>query len=119
VNGGRAKLFRNDLPLGEGRWIRLRLHGRPPNVDAVGAQVTTYVAGRAQRRTVRTGSSYLSQSEANPLLFGLGEATRADSVLVQWPTDGRVQRTGPLEAGRTYSLREGSPVLAGRPGRKP
>lgn len=115
VNGGHTKLFRNDLPSDQGHWIRLRLRGRRPNADAVGAVVTVYFGGRAQRRMVRTGSSYLSQSEANPLVFGLGEATRADSVWVRWPTTGREERTGPLEAGRTHVIEESASSVAAPP----
>ncbi|MFQ5678963.1 MAG: CRTAC1 family protein [Gemmatimonadota bacterium] len=109
VNGGRPMLFRNELPATEGHWLRLELRGRAPNTRAVGAVVTLYAGGVTQRRMVRTGSSYLSQSELNPLLFGLGEADGADSVRVRWPTDGRVERRGPLEAGRTHVIEESRP----------
>ena len=105
VNGGAPRLFRNDLPPGA-RWIRIRLVGSPPNRDAVGAVVTMHAGGRAQRRHVRTGGSYLSQSETNPLVFGLGEAHRADSVTVRWPTTGVVQTIGPLEAGEARTVTE-------------
>ncbi|HUG41616.1 MAG TPA: CRTAC1 family protein [Longimicrobiales bacterium] len=109
VNGGPPRLLRNDTPPEAlGSWLRLRLEGRPPNTHAVGATVTVFAGDRVQRRRVRTGSSYLSQSETNPLLFGLGPLGVADSVRVEWPTVGRGSTTaGPLRAGRTHTIREG------------
>lgn len=112
VNGGPPKLFRNERPLDETHWVRLRLAGRAPNPEAIGAVVTLYADGRAQRRMVRTGSSYLAQSETNPLLFGLGRSPRADSVHVRWPTRDETVRFGPFEAGRTYLIREAAPAVA-------
>ena len=106
TNGDRARLFRNDLPAGESRWIRLRLEGMAPNRGAVGAVVTVYTGEHRQRRVVRTGVGYLSQSESNPVLIGLGDASVADSVTVRWPTTGREDRIGPVSAGETRVVTE-------------
>lgn len=97
TNGGPAKLFRNDLEPGPG-WVRLRLEGAAPNLGAVGATVRVFVGDVAQRFVVSTASSYLSQSEANPVLAGLGGAPQADSIVVVWP-DGARSVAGPVEAG--------------------
>ncbi|MXX78764.1 MAG: CRTAC1 family protein [Gemmatimonadales bacterium] len=104
TNGGPAKLFRNDLEPGPG-WVRLRLEGTAPNLGAVGATVRVFVGDAAQRFVVSTASSYLSQSEANPVLAGLGGAPRADSVVVVWPGGARTV-TGPVEAGAALTIRE-------------
>ena len=106
VNGGPAKLLRNDLAEEDANWIRLRLAGAAPNLEAVGAEVTVFAGELMQRRYVSTGSSYLSQSEANPVVFGLGGATGVDSVLVRWPTTGQTTRTGSLASGAEHTLRE-------------
>ncbi len=106
VNGGPVKLLRNDLPEGSASWIRIRLEGAAPNTDALGAEVTVFAGSKSQRRYVRTGSSYLSQSESNPVVIGLGDASRADSVVVRWPTTGDTVRIGPLEAGREHTITE-------------
>lgn len=97
TNGGPAKLFRNDLEPGPG-WVRLRLEGAAPNLGAIGATVQVFVEEVAQRFVVSTASSYLSQSEVNPVLAGLGGAARADSVVVTWPGGDRTV-VGPVEAG--------------------
>lgn len=104
VNGGAPKLLRNDVETVSS--IRLRLAGRPPNRGALGAVVSVFAGSTRQRRTVATGSSYLSQSDLETLIFGLAGAKQADSVIVRWPTDGRISRFGPLAADGTYVLDE-------------
>jgi hypothetical protein len=105
VNGGPAKLLRNDLPTDGARWLRIRLIGAAPNRDAIGAVVTLYAGETAQRRMVRTGSSYLSQSELNPVILGLGEHAAADSLVVRWPGGG-ISRHGRAEAGSELVINE-------------
>jgi hypothetical protein len=46
---------------------------------------------------VKTGSSYLSQSEL-ALTFGLGKRDKADRVVIEWPS-GRVEEHKNLAAG--------------------
>jgi len=64
------------------------------------------VGERLQTGMVRSGSSYLSQSDL-ALTFGLGAATEAAEVEVRWP-NGTVESFGALAAGREHPLREGS-----------
>jgi len=94
--------MRNDSTTGNG--IRLRLTGSAPNLFAMGAKAVVTAGNLSQSKTVRTGSSYLSQSEL-VLVFGIGEATQAE-VRVEWP-DGRLEEVGRLDAGATYTLRQG------------
>ena len=113
TNGGPVRMLRNDVDH-EGRtWVRLRLRGSPPNRDAVGAVARVFVGDRAQRFMVGTAGSYLSQSETNPVLAGLGGAPRADSVVVTWPRGG-VSREGAIEAGTERVLREPPGAVAAR-----
>ncbi len=110
-NGGVAQLFRNDSSP-RGGAVRLRLRGTTVNRDAVGTRVTAVVNGQRVSRMVRTGSSYLSQSEL-VLSFGLGEAAALDVVVVEWP--GRpAERLGRLAAGATYDVVEGRGVVGSR-----
>jgi hypothetical protein len=104
TNGGPAVLFRNDRSDGN-RGIRLRLVGTKSNRDAIGAVVRLTAGGVTQTRVVRSGSSYLSQSEL-PLTFGLGPRDRADLVVVAWPS-GRTEEFKSVAAGRTYDIVEG------------
>jgi hypothetical protein len=61
---------------------------------------------------VRTGSSYLSQSEL-PVTFGLGRRDRVDEAIVEWPGGGR-DTIGALRAGRAYVVTEGKGVTSER-----
>jgi len=107
VNGGPAKLLRNDLPGSDSsNWIKFRLIGKPPNRNAIGAAVTVSAGDLHQRKTIRTGSSYLSQSDISVMIFGLGSHTQADSIEIRWPTSGRVDKLGSARAGRFYEIDE-------------
>jgi hypothetical protein len=95
-NNGPATVYRTDLRNG-GHSLRLRLRGVRANRSAIGARVIVTLGGVTASRLVRTGSSYLSQSEL-PVTFGLGRAARADRVVIEWP-GGRRDDRGPLAAG--------------------
>ncbi len=115
ANGGHAQLFRNTTSP-TGGLVRLRLRGTTSNRDAVGARVTAVVNGQRVSRSVRTGSSYLSQSEL-VLSFGLGPSPTLDEVAVEWP--GRpVERLGRLAAGATYEVVQGRGVVGRTPFRR-
>ena len=105
-NGGRAHLYRNDLQRPH-HSLRIRLRGTQSNRDAIGAKVTVTVGEVTTSRLVRTGSSYLSQSEL-PLTVGLGTSTRATRVVIDWPSGQREDR-GPLTTGMVHVLVEGRP----------
>jgi hypothetical protein len=103
TNGGPASLYRNDSAVGNA--LRLTLRGTTSNRDAIGARVRVFAGKDRLSRTVKTGSSYLSQSEL-PLTFGLGPNTRADRIVVEWPS-GKVEEHKDVAAGRSYTLTEG------------
>jgi hypothetical protein len=54
---------------------------------------------------VKSGSSYLSQSELS-LTIGLGRRDRADRVVIHWPS-GRTEEFTNLATGRAYTAVEG------------
>jgi len=103
TNDGPAMLYRNDVTNGN-RSIRLRLTGTKSNRDAIGALVRLFTPDGQQTRMVKTGSSYLSQSEL-ALTFGIGRREAADRVVVEWPS-GRTDEFKSIAAGR-YDLVEG------------
>ena len=53
------------------------------------------------------GSSYLSQHAAGELLFGLGDATRVDSLEITW-LGGSTQILTDLPVNRTLHIEEGT-----------
>jgi hypothetical protein len=107
TNNGPAFLFRNDQ-LTRCQSVRLRLVGTQSNRDAIGAAVRLESAGLVQSRLVKSGSSYLSQSEL-PLTFGLGKRDQADRVVIQWPS-GRTEEFKNLRAARAYDCLEGKGI---------
>jgi len=70
------------------RYLGLRLHGGPSNRSAIGAKVTLHNALGTQVREVRAGESY-GISNSHLILFGLGQTTAVDSVVVRWPSGAR------------------------------
>jgi hypothetical protein len=103
TNQGPALLYRNDLAPGA-RSLRVRLIGTKSNRDAIGSVVRLTTAGGTQSRMVKTGSSYLSQSELT-LTFGLGGHDSASKLVVEWAS-GAVQEFGKTAAGE-YECTEG------------
>jgi hypothetical protein len=106
TNNGPAYLYRNDQT-GGNRSIRFRLTGTESNRDGIGALVRVYYGGQTSSRMVRSGSSYLSQSEL-PVTFGLGKRESVDRAVIRWP-NGRVEEFKNLKAGR-YDCVEGKGV---------
>jgi enediyne biosynthesis protein E4 len=103
TNNGPAYLYRNDQLAGN-RSIRFRLTGTKSNRDAIGAIVRIFHDGLSQSQMVKTGSSYLSQSEL-PLTFGLGQHDKVERVQVEWPS-GAKEEFKNLAAGRAYQCTE-------------
>ena len=101
---GSPVLLRNEVP-NPGHWLRLKMIGQKSNRDGFGAQVEITAAGFKQYSEVRTNSSFESASDPR-LHFGLGAATRVDSIVVRWPS-GQVDRLGPQAADQELVLKEG------------
>ncbi len=85
-NGGKAVLLRNQGR--QGHWLGVRLQGIQSNRSGIGARVVIAASGGLQSGEVRSGSSYLSQSQL-PLHFGLGAAQRVERLTVFWPSGRR------------------------------
>jgi hypothetical protein len=103
-NNGPARVYRNHTA---GRhWLGVRPVGRTSNRDGIGALVSVRTGDRTQTRMVRTGSSYLSQSERTPL-FGLGTALHVDELVIRWPS-GLVDRLRDVSVDQRLTVREPS-----------
>jgi hypothetical protein len=104
-NGGPARIYLN--PVNDPRRsVRVRLIGAgKSNRDAIGAKVTASIGGRTLTQQVSGGQSYLSASEKT-LTFGLGGASKIDSLEIRWP-DGAVQTLADVPGGARLTLTEG------------
>jgi hypothetical protein len=112
TNSGPAYLFRNEG--GSNHSMRLKLMGTKSNRDGIGAvvRVTSNNNQDKQTKMLRSGSSYLSQSEL-VLTFGLGAQAKADSVDIQWPS-GQVDKLSNVSAGQTVTVQEGRGIVSAR-----
>jgi hypothetical protein len=87
-----------------GHWLLVQPAGSRSNRSAIGARVMLSGAGRVQTDELRSGGSYLSQNDMR-LHFGLGSATRADSITVRWPS-GEKTVLRDVAADRVVTIRE-------------
>jgi hypothetical protein len=108
VNGAAPLLLQNNGG-NSNNCIRLVLRGTKSNRDAIGAIVKVKLGSSGLRRMVRSGSSYLSQSEL-PLTLGLGNLTTAEEIGVRWPS-GKVTRLKNEAANQTLVVDEEKGVL--------
>jgi enediyne biosynthesis protein E4 len=91
-------------------WVALHLIGGPKSPrDAVGATVYLSAGGIRQRGDVISGGSYASSNDFRPH-FGLGAATKVDSVEVRWPS-GAVEHLTLPGVDRFYSVEEGRGIV--------
>lgn len=98
-NHGTMKLYENNTGSGSGRhFVSMRLTGRAPATEAIGAKVTVVAdinangvidSGETQVRAVAANSNYNSQNSTD-IHFGLGDASIIKTLRVEWP-DGHVQ----------------------------
>jgi hypothetical protein len=90
-------------------WVSLELAGTKSNRLAIGARIRLSAGGMTQTDQVRSGGSYLSQSDLR-VHFGLGTATKIDSVEIRWPS-GASDVIKNLEADRFYAILEGKGIV--------
>jgi hypothetical protein len=107
TNNGPAYLYRNDQTAGH-KWVRLRLVGTKSNRDGIGAVVKFEAGDLAGSRMVKSGSSFLSQSEL-PVTIGLAHRDAVERLTVLWPS-GRSEEYKGLRSGRRYEVIEGKGI---------
>lgn len=103
--GPQVRLLRNEWGPG-GHAIAIKLTGGHSNRDAIGAAVEVEWAGKRTVSFVQAGSGYLSQ-HTKTLHFGLGDASHADRIAIDWPS-GLRQEFRNFEAGFRYHITEGN-----------
>lgn len=85
-----------------GHWIGFHLVGPAVNRFAVGAQVKLFAGSLLGVREVRSGGSFLSQSDLRPH-FGLGSHQGPVRAEIRWP-DGRRQTQSFAETDRYWTI---------------
>ena len=89
-------------------WISLELAGRRDRL-ALNARVKVTAGDLVQTDEVRSGGSYLSQSDLR-LHFGVGDYRHIDRVDISWPSGGNQALTH-LEVDRFYCVQESAGVV--------
>lgn len=102
----RPSLYYNTAAVGN--FISLQLVGVKSNRAALGAVVTLEQGGDKREKEVRSGDSYISQSDLR-LHFGLGKSEKAEKVVIRWP-NGSVDTFSDLPANQYYVVQEGSGI---------
>ncbi len=119
-NDGHVDVVVNDLdgpPMilrnegGDGnRWLTLELAATKGNRLAIGARVRVVTGKVEQTEEVRSGASYLSQSDLR-VHFGIGKSTKIDLIEIRWPS-GKVEQLKDVAADKFYSILEGEGIVA-------
>ena len=115
ANNGPVRLLRNDNG-NQNDMLRIRTVGTRSNRDGIGAKVTVKKNdGTRLFAMVKSGSSYLSQSEL-PLTFGLGkpDAVRTVSIEIVWPS-GQKDSISNVKPNQFITVQEGKGVVAVTP----
>jgi hypothetical protein len=100
----RVSLLRNDGG-NRNRYLNVRLVGTKSNRSAIGARVTVTAGGRTQVGEVRSGSSFMSQSDLR-LHFGLDQSQVVERLEIEWPSGAKETITG-VSSNRFVTVVEG------------
>jgi hypothetical protein len=114
ANHGPARLLRNDNA-NQNDMLRVKTVGTRSNRDGIGATITlTTSQGTRLVRMVKTGSSYLSQSEL-PVTFGLGKPVEGKTVklTIAWPS-GQRDSLSNIRVNQFLTVQEGKGIVSSR-----
>ena len=102
--GGRARLYRNDIPR-KGHWLKVSCWLPTENRLAIGAVVRAYAGNKRWTSQLMPSSSYLA-SNAPEVHLGLGATSRIDHFEVIWP-NGAAERFEGSDVDRYVKLESG------------
>ena len=109
TNNGPAYLFRNDGG-NRNNWLCVKTVGTKSNRDGIGAVVRAESASGKQWNTVRSGSSYCSQSDL-AITFGLGTDTVVKALEIDWPS-GLKQTLNNIPVNQCITVEEGKGIVS-------
>ncbi len=112
ANNGTARVLRNDNG-NQNDVLRVKTVGTRSNRDGIGAKVSVKTStGLHVSEMVKTGSSYLSQSEL-PLTFGLGKPQngKTASMTIEWPS-GKKDMIPDIKPNQFVTVQEGNGIVS-------
>ncbi len=113
ANAPLLQIFRNQSQVEPTRFVALQLEGSNHAAEAkvgrssrnaIGAQIEVHAGSRRLLRELRAGEGLAAQNSAT-LVIGLGAASRAERVLVRWPS-GNESEIEDVPAGTLLRIRE-------------
>src|SRR2546426_10003438 len=100
-----ASIYENVKPRDDSsHYLQIRLQGEPPNMRGIGSTLVLTAGGQKQYLYQSPYRGYMSTVD-DRAHFGLGAATRVDSLEVIWP-DGRYQLLTDLAVDRMVTVRQ-------------
>jgi hypothetical protein len=90
-------------------WISFQLEATKGSPLALNARLRATAGALVQQDEVRSGGSYLSQSDLR-IHFGLGSHEKVDKLEIFWPS-GKVETLTNVGADHFYTLKEGEGVI--------
>jgi enediyne biosynthesis protein E4 len=115
ANNGPARLLRNDNA-NQNDTLRVKTIGTRSNRDGIGAKLTLKTnKGVHLFAMVKSGSSYLSQSEL-PVTFGLGKAEdgKVSNLEIVWPS-GRRDSLANIKPNQFITIKESKGIITAKP----
>ena len=89
--------------------VLIKLVGVKSNRDGIGARVKVVSGELVQEDEVRSGDSYISQSDQR-LHFGLEKRTKVDLIEIHWPS-GQVDKITGAKVNSIVTIKEGSGII--------
>ncbi len=105
---GAAQLLRNDGG-NTNNSVLIKTVGVKSNRNGIGASVTVVSGDLKQIDEVRSGGSYLSQSDLR-LHFGLEKRTKIDAIQVRWPS-GMIDKITSVSVNKILTIKEGQGLI--------
>jgi enediyne biosynthesis protein E4 len=105
---GPPQLLRNDGG-NANNFVMIRTVGVKSNRDGVGAKVKVVSGDLTQIGEVRSGASYISQSDLR-LHFGLEKRAKIDLIELRWPS-GVIDKITNVNANKLLTVKEGQGVV--------
>lgn len=102
----KVQLYRNELQ-NNNNWVQIALKSSSYNKDGIGSKVFIEVEGKKYMQEVNGGFGTHASQHSSIVHFGLGAATRIDSLIVVWPGGARQVHSN-ISTNQLLTITEGA-----------
>ena len=103
-----ATLLRNEGG-NKNHWLTVQPIGTQSNASGMGTRIVVKAGGLSLLKEVRSGASYLSQSDSR-VHFGLGKQTEIDTLEIYWQS-GHTERFSNVKSNQILRIKEGHGIV--------